>query len=87
MIDYAKIKFHDVTEPKSGYTVYVNKYWLVDGDAKRALFYGNSAQCNNDEEIMKRCGFFRNLPELKEKLKIEPKIVFVPVSYVAVRND
>jgi hypothetical protein len=42
----------DVTEPKEGLVVYKDAYWLcVDGDPKRALFFGNSPQCNKDKRI------------------------------------
>lgn len=86
MINYEKIKFHDITQPKSGYTVYVNKYWLCDENPSKAIFYGNSAQCNDDEQIMLRSGF-GNLCELNDRLKINAKIIFVPIAYVGVRRD
>jgi hypothetical protein len=87
MIDYGKIKFHDITQPKSGYKVYVNKYWLCDKNPSRALFYGSSAQCNNDEQIMLKAGLGRNILELNEKLNIDAKVIFVPVSYVGIKRD
>lgn len=42
----------DVTEPKDGLVVYKDAHWLcVNGDPKRALFYGNSPQCNRNVKV------------------------------------
>jgi hypothetical protein len=39
----------DVTEPKDGLVVYRSAYWLcVNGDPTKALFYGNTPQCNSN---------------------------------------
>jgi hypothetical protein len=46
----------DVTQPKEGYEVYANKFWLCEnGDPTKALFYrGIYPQCNKCRSIMKQ---------------------------------
>jgi hypothetical protein len=42
----------DITEPKQGYIVYKDHFWLcVDGDPKQALFYKDMPQCNADKRV------------------------------------
>ena len=82
VIDYKKINYHDITEPKNGYIVYVDKYWICDEVPERALFYGTSPQCNSSKEVIERAGLFRTYDELKEKLNIRPKIIWMPIAYV-----
>jgi len=49
----SKFNFKDVTEPATGMTVYRDCYWLCEnGDETKALFSGNSPQCNSNKAIL-----------------------------------
>lgn len=76
------LKFNeiDVTEPVSGRTVYRGAYWVcVEGDPKRALFYGSSPQCNTNKSIVER-----NLNTLYKGLKVSA--LFIDIAYVPNRS-
>lgn len=46
--------FKNIETPDNGEQVYRNHYWLCEnGDTEKALFYGNSPQCNTNELICK----------------------------------
>lgn len=71
----------DVTEPESGLVCYTKSWWTcVDGDPKKALFYGDSPQCNKDKRICEHL--------LKGDLYkgMSVSIVFINVAYVPQRD-
>lgn len=75
----------DVETPKEGSTVYLNRYWIcVDYDLKRALFYGNSPQCNSNKEVHST----KQMEYYDKNFKSEGvlTIVFAPISYVIKNN-
>ena len=42
----------DITTPLSGRVVYKDSYWLCEeGNPQKALFYGNTPQCNKSKSI------------------------------------
>lgn len=68
----------DVTEPKDGRVVMMNRYWqCADGDPKRALFWRSYdyPQCNKSEFIV-------------EMFPVTPsaKICFIEIAYVPERT-
>jgi hypothetical protein len=76
-----KFTTRDIVTPKPGLMVYGPSYWLCeDGDPKKALFYGTSAQCNKD----------RRIPEMMlkgmRKDRTDLQIVFVETAYVPQRD-
>ena len=72
----------DVSTPRDGYTVYMNRYWVcVDGDPKQALFYGDSPQCNRNKyvpETMLSGGTYKGQRYLE--------VVFLETAYLQVRR-
>ena len=45
-----KIPIEEAIIPKNNYTVYVDKYWVIDDNC--ILFWGDFApQCNSDKEL------------------------------------
>lgn len=77
-----QLAIKDVVTPKPGLMVNGPCYWLCeDGDPKKALFYGDSPQCNSDKRI----------PESMLKSRIYEgvrnlQIVFIQTSYVPRRD-
>lgn len=71
----------DITTPVDGRRVIADSYWCcVDGDPKRALFYGDSPQCNKNARIVES-----NAGRLF-KPDENVKIVFVNVAYALQRH-
>ena len=72
-----KFELIDITQPKDGYTVYKDYYWLCkEGLPQQALFYkGVYPQCNKVEAILKR-GF--DLTSVDYFVGA----VFIPIAYV-----
>lgn len=67
----------DVTEPKTGYTVKADCYWLCeDGDPKKALFHNQTAQCNKDKRITDWVykGAYKSDASLQ--------VIFIPIAYI-----
>lgn len=76
-----KFSTKDVTEPKSGLVCYTESWWIcLDGDPKKALFYGSSPQCNKD----KRIGEHLLKGDLYKGMNVS--IVFIDVAYVPQRD-
>lgn len=67
----------DVTQPKDGYTVRTNYYWLcVNGDPTKALFYKKLyPQCNKNKYISEKHG-------IKELNGETVSVIFIPVAYI-----
>lgn len=75
-----KFNFKDICTPKSGLQVYTDSWWMCEnGDTKKALFYGNSPQCNKNQKI---CEYSAGN---KMYADMDLQIVFVPVAYVPIR--
>lgn len=72
-----KYKIVDVTEPKDGYEVYKDYFWLcVDGKPEKALLYkGLYPQCNKSVLALE-FGF------VKSGLPKNISVVHIPVAYV-----
>jgi len=71
----------DITVPVDGRRVIADSYWCcVDGDPKKALFYGDSPQCNKVESIVKH-----NSEKLFDP-EDNVKIVHVSVAYALPRH-
>jgi hypothetical protein len=67
----------DVTVPKSGLVVNMGSFWICeDGDPTKALFFGQSAQCNKDKRICEWTlnGYYKGHDNLQ--------IVFIEYAYV-----
>lgn len=78
---HPKFNFKDIATPKSGLQVYTNSYWLCkNGDTTKALFFGDSPQCNANLKI---CEW---TPKHNMYKDFNLQIVFVPVAYVPIRN-
>jgi hypothetical protein len=76
-----KYKTKDVQTPVDGRQVYLNYWWLCEGgDPRKALFVGQSAQCNKDKRIMDMA--WENI--YKENQGIA--IVQIPIAYLPIRN-
>ena len=72
-----KYQTFDVTEPKNGSIVMLNKYWLcVDGDRTRAIFYDNVAQCNSHEPIPQRMKAYT-----EQRTGWNTKVVFIEIAF------
>ena len=68
----------DVTQPKEGYRVALNRYWLcTEGDLTRAIFFGNSPQCNTKESISRM-----GIVLAKDGTGWPVDVVFAPISYI-----
>lgn len=79
MID-PKFNFKDITTPKAGLVVYTDSYRKCEnGDPTRALFYGDSPQCNRNKAICEHTA------EHKMYKPFNIKIVYVPVAFVPQR--
>lgn len=75
------ITTRDVTIPRHGLIVYTNNYWYCqDGDPTKALFAGDSPQCNKNKSIMDN-----QINNLHYK-GFNPKVVHIPVAYVPERK-
>lgn len=75
-----KFNFKDIETPKAGLQVYADSYWLCEnGDPKKALFFGDSPQCNKQKKICEWS--FKS--KMYQNMNLE--IVFVPVAYVPIR--
>lgn len=71
----------DVTTPQSGLVVYKNRYWnCIDGDPTKALFYGNSPQCNGDIKVQQ----WMIKTDLYKGMNVKP--VFIETAYVPQRD-
>ena len=81
MIDTAKLKTIDITKPTHGCKVYTNMYWNCIGDETKALFYGNTPQCNLDERIMRMTGLATEKENIERVMGGEMVVIFVPVAY------
>lgn len=76
-----KFNFKDVVTPKAGLVVYTDSYWMCEsGNPKKALFYGDSPQCNKNKTICE------NSSDNKIYKKMGVEVVFIPVAYVPSRN-
>ena len=77
----ANYKTKDVQTPVNGRQVYLNYWWLCEGgDPQKALFIGQSAQCNKDKRIMDMA--WKNIYNENSKLEI----ILVPIAYLPIRN-
>lgn len=73
-----KYDFRDVTEPKNGYILCKDHYWLCEnGDEKQALFILDAPFCNTDINVMEwgmlnyiKCGIENVKP------------VLIPIAYI-----
>lgn len=66
----------DITVPKEGRVILMNRYWAcVKGVPTKALYYGNSPQCNKNESIMK----WTNDRLFTKEDNVH--VVFVPIAY------
>jgi len=75
-----EFNFRDIETPKNGYQVYTDTYWLCEnGDIKRALFYGESPQCNKNKKICELSY------DLSNYAHMNLQTVFVPVAYLPIR--
>lgn len=75
-----KFNFKDIKTPKSGLQVYTDSYWLCEnGDTTKALFFGDSPQCNRNKKICE------STSDHKMYKEFNLSIVFVPVAYVPIR--
>lgn len=75
-----KFNFKDIATPKGGWQVYANSYWLCEnGKPEKALFFGDSPQCNSNQKI---CEWTMKHDMYKE---FNLQIVFVPIAYVPIR--
>ena len=81
MIKINNFHVKDISTPKNGYTVYKDRWWACFGDEKKAIFYGNSPQCNSSKEIAQHVtnGY---KDELEKHYEEEVNFVFVPIAYV-----
>lgn len=72
-----RYKIVDVTQPKDGYEVYKDYFWLcVDGDPEKALLYkGLYPQCNKSV-LAAEMGL------AKSSLPKNISIVHIPIAYV-----
>lgn len=76
-----KFNFKDIETPKNGLQVYTDSYWLCEnGDPKRALFYGDSPQCNSNKLICTHT--FQH--KMYQNMNLE--IVFISVAFVPIRK-
>jgi hypothetical protein len=74
-----KNKYHtiDVTQPIQGRVVMTDQYWLCkDGDPTQAIFFGESAQCNRNKEIVERM-----LQYTRDRSDWDVEVVFFEVAY------
>ncbi len=72
--------YKDVTEPKSGWVVLRDHYWICkDGDPTHALFFNNIPQCNLNEKIVNgKCGI--NRKDLNDVSNLS--VVYIDIAYV-----
>jgi hypothetical protein len=76
-----KYKTKDVQTPVNGRQVYLNYWWLCEGgDPQKALFVGQSAQCNKDKRIIDMAleKIYYNNTSLQ--------VVQIPIAYLPIRN-
>lgn len=67
----------DITKPQNSKVVSKDRFWLCkDGDAKQAVFFKGTAQCNTNESITKR---FKDYTSKNTGWNLE--IVFIPIAY------
>jgi hypothetical protein len=67
----------DVTNPKQGWVVVREVYWLCkDGDEKQAIFFNDTAQCNKNIQIPERM-----LEYTKQKTGWDIQIVFIDMAF------
>ena len=67
----------DVTTPSDGKVVIANKFWLCrDGDPKKAIFFGETPQCNSHQEIP-----YRMLDYTESKTGWDVEIVHIDLAY------
>jgi hypothetical protein len=72
----------DIKTPQSGLVVLRDAYWLCeDGDPKRALFFGDSPQCNKDKRITE---YLLNTAQYKYKGNL--LVTFVELAFVPPRD-
>lgn len=73
----------DVSKPTPGRVVMKDKYWLCkDGDPTQAIFYGQTAQCNQYKQIPDR---MKEYTEKQTGWKVG--VVFMEFSYRPQIND
>ena len=73
----------DITEPLQGYTVYTRHWWVCkDGNPAKALFYGDSPQCNVNKRVLEA-----NINYVEQNFAANVSIVFVPVAYLRQRDN
>lgn len=79
---HPKLTEQDVTTPKEGLVCYLNSHWLcVDGDPKRAMFFGTSPQANTNEQIGHH--LLKTNP-IYDGLNLQ--VVHIPIAYVPNRH-
>jgi len=72
-----KYNTKDVTEPKSGSIVRRGSYWICeDGQEQKALFFGDSPQCNKDVRIAE--WVLKHSWKNQENLKV----VYIDIAYI-----
>lgn len=70
-------KLIDITKVENGRTVMKEKFWLCkDGDPKQAIFFNQTAQCNNHKQIPERMKDFT-----AKKTGWNVEIVFVEIAF------
>ncbi len=78
-----KFEFKDVSQPFNGAIAYVGYYWMCEnGDPSRALFFGDSPQCNKDQRIVNN-SIGKDLWQSASK---NLSIVHIPVAYLNQRS-
>lgn len=78
-IELKDFTIEDVTTPKEGYIVYLDRYWAcIDGDPTKALFYGkyHSPQCNGNKHLCEHLNYSLH----KEDSRVQT--VFIPIAYI-----
>ena len=74
MAKLLRLPLKELTTPKDGYIVYLDRYWLVD-EEDHALFAGDFTRpwCNSNKRVT--LSFQDNRP-------LKTSIQFIPVAYV-----
>jgi hypothetical protein len=70
------VPLEQLTAPRTGYTAFVENWWVVHPDRGAAIWRGHAPQCNSDRRVTER---------LSGRLYPWANVQLVPVAYLHVR--
>lgn len=86
----AKFEIRDLCEPKDGHVVRRGCFWICeDGDPNKALFYGDSPQCNLSERLCKHLCSEKYIKDVSNQLgrPVDLRVVHVEIAFMKQREQ